>query len=503
MENSQLQTPVELISIDQTLIDSQPPESRRLLQIVMALVQQLLDLVSELHGTIATLKQTIANLQQELNEAKQPRKTSRNSSIPPSTEHPHAKPKSKSSREPTGKPFGGQIGHHRHERTLIPTEKCSDTIELPAPEFCRRCGGPIQPHDCQLDPIRHQVWDVPEIKPVVIEYRRHRLLCDKCDITTAAPLPENVPVSTAGPQLLATTAVFLCRFRGSRRLTAEALSELFHIPASASWIVKQQDEITSLLRPIYDELVAALPRLSYVNADETPYKEGSLKSWLWAVCGEKFTVYALCPSRQDDHIQALLGEGYTGTVMCDRAKMYQGFSLIQWCWAHLRRDFVAISEAGASVGDLGQELVDLTDELFSQWHLFRGGTISRSELQARVADLRIRVEDALHRGVATDNKLTAGRCRSLLGRPEALWVFASEEGVEPTNNAAERAIRPLVILRRLTYGTQSPAGSRFVETVQTIVETCRQQSRNVIEYITDAIQKARLGQPLPSLLTAP
>ena len=209
------------------------------------------------------------------------------------------------------------------------------------------------------------MWDIPEIKPLVIEYHRKRILCDKCQETSRAALPVTLGATTAGPKLLATTAIFLSRLRGSRRLTAESLTAFFGIPASASWIVKLQNEINSLLRPIYDELVNALPRLAWVNADETPYKEGNLKSWLWAVCSKHFTVFALRPDRKDDHIQSLLGTDFTGTVMCDRAKMYLGFETIQWCWAHLRRDFVALSDTHPSItNNIEQELVDLTDELF-------------------------------------------------------------------------------------------------------------------------------------------
>ena len=297
--------------------------------------------------------------------------------------------------------------------------------------------------------------------------------------------------------------MLLSRLRGSRRLTAEAVSSIFGIPASAGWVVNLQTEITSLLRPIYDELVAALPSLGWVNADESPYKECDLKSWLWAVHSEHYTVFALRPDRKDDHIQSLLGVDFTGTVMCDRAKMYLGFTTIQWCWAHLRRDFIELSETDPSINNIGQELVDLTDELFHYWHLFRGGTLTREGLQELMADLRVRIEDALSRGTSSDYSLIAGRCRSILTRPAALWAFVSTEGVEPTNNAAERAIRPLVILRRLTYGTQSAGGSRFVETMHTILETCRQQGRNVLEFITEAITKARRQEPLPSLLPAP
>ena len=172
-------------------------------------------------------------------------------------------------------------------------------------------------------------------------------------------------------------------------------------------------------------------------------------------------------------------------------------------WAHLRRDSVALSDTDPSINNIGQELVDLTDELFHYWRLFRGGTLTRGGLQESITDLRVRLEDALDRGTSSEHSLIAGRCRSILTRPAALWAFASTEGVEPTNNAAERAIRPLVILRKLTYGTQSAAGSRFVETLHTILEACRQQGRNALEFITDAITKARRQAPLPSLLPNP
>ena len=497
MDASTIETPAELIMLDQELIERQPPQTRHLWMVVMAFVQQLLGSIAELRQTIASRDQTILTLRAEIQKPKQARKTPRNSSVPPSTEHPHAKPKS--SRLPTGKARGGQPGHPKHARELLPIEQCDEVIEL-VPEVCRRCGEPLDQHQCQFDPLRHQVWEIPLNKPIVIEYSRKPLLCEKCKETTTGSLPADVPTSTAGPKLLATTAMLLSRLRGSRRLTAEALSSFFGIPASASWVVKLQTEITSLLRPIYDELVATLPRLLWVNADETPYKEGDLKSWLWAVRSKHFTVFAICPDRKADHIQSLLGADFTGIVMCDRAKMYLGFETIQWCWAHLRRDFVALSDTHPSINSIGQELVDLTDELFHYWQLFRGGTLTRAGLQESIAELRVRMEDALDRGTRSEHSFIAGRCRSILTRPEALWVFASTEGVEPTNNAAERAIRPLVILRKLSYGTQSAAGSRFVETVQTMLETCRQQGRNAFEFITDAITKARRQEPLPSLL---
>ena len=288
MDASKIETPVESILLDQELIERQSPESQHWWRIIMAFVQQLLGSNAELRQTIASLNQIILALKSEIQELKQARKTPRNSSVPPSTEHHHGKPKS--SRQPTGKSSGGQKGHPKHARELLPIDQCDEVVDL-IPEVCRRCGAPLEQHQCQLDPLRHQVWEIPEIKPLVIEYHRHRLLCEKCQESTCAVLPVTLGTTTAGPKLLATTAIFLSRLRGSRRLTAEALSSFFGVPAAASWIVKLQNEITSLLRPIYDELVTALPRLGWVNADETPFKEGELKSWLWAVHCQHFTVF--------------------------------------------------------------------------------------------------------------------------------------------------------------------------------------------------------------------
>ncbi len=121
----------------------------------MAFVQQLLATMEELRQTIATLNQTILTLQAEILTLKQGRKTPRNSSVPPSTEHPHAKPKS--SRQPTGKAPGGQLGHPRHARELIPAEHCHEVVKL-VPEVCRRCGARLDQHQCELDPLRHQAW---------------------------------------------------------------------------------------------------------------------------------------------------------------------------------------------------------------------------------------------------------------------------------------------------------------------------------------------------------
>ena len=114
--------------------------------------------------------------------------------------------------------------------------------------------------------------------------------------------------------------------------------------------------------------------------------------------------------------------------------------------------------------------------------------------------IRRRVEELLLAGARCGEPKTEGMCKKILTVKPALWTFVRVEGVEPTNNVAERAIRPAVLYRKGCFGTQSEAGSRFVERILTVVATLRQQERNVLEYLTDACVRAQAGKRPPSLL---
>lgn len=423
-------------------------------------------------------------------------KTPRNSSLPPSSQHPHARPargaaKSKRKR-------GGQPGHRKHERRLIPAENCQAVVEL-QPGECRRCGTPLSGAD--PDPLRHQVWELPEIRPIVTEYRRHRLGCSRCGESTCAELPAGVPRGQSGPRLVAFAATLMAHFRQSKRRTALFLTSVMNIPCGAALTVKHQRIATEALQPAYDRLVAALPAQPHLNGDETPTKEGDAKAWLWTFVAGAFTVFAVRGSRAATTIGELLGEAFAGVMGCDRAKMYWRCERLQWCWAHLKRDFQAlVDHPDPQVKRLGDDLMRPTRELFRLWSRCRDGTISREELAREMAPARYRVESLLLRGRFSGNPRLIGMCKELYDHRDWLWTFLEVEGVEPTNNAGERALRHAVIWRKLSFGTQSEHGSRFVETLLTVIETCRQQDRNVLEFVTQAVTAHFLRQECPSLL---
>jgi transposase len=457
------------ILVTEELIARQPPEAQAMIRLLLA---------------------KIAELEARLN------KTPRNSSLPPSSEHPHAKPAPQ--KEKSGNKPGGQRGHSKHERSLIPVEQCQQVVSI-KPQACRRCGEPLTGSD--REPWRHQVWEIPEIKPLVTEYQLHRLTCPGCSTSTRGQLPPGVPQSQAGPRLVALTALLMGCFKQSKRRVALFLEQVLNQPCSTGWVVKLQNQATAALTPACEELAAQLPSEPVLGIDESPTKEGRVKSWLWTFVASTYTLFALRTTRAATVLQELLTDTFAGVVNCDRAKMYWNLGRPQWCWAHLKRDFQAlIDHPDHQVKRLGHDLMRPTRELFRHWARCRDGTITRAGMLRLMGPIRKEIDGLLLRGVFSGNPKLIGMCDQLHKHHDWLWTFLDVQGVEPTNNASERALRPAVIWRKLSFGTQSARGSRFVETILTVVETCHRQSRHSLEYLTAAMQAHFAGQPPPSLL---
>jgi transposase len=455
--------------VTEELIARQPPESQAIIRLLLA---------------------KIAELEARLN------KTPRNSSLPPSSEHPHAKPTPKTRK--SGRKRGGQPGHPKHERSLIPIEQCTQVVPV-IPENCRRCGEVLTGLDSE--PLRHQVWEIPEIKPLVTEYQLHRLTCPACSASTCGQLPLGVPHGQAGPRLIALTALLMGCFKQSKRRVALFLEQVLNQPCSPGWVVKLQDRATAAVSPAYEELAAQLPTEPVLGIDESPTKEAQTKSWLWTFVAGSYTFFALRTTRAATVLHELLTDAFEGVVNCDRAKMYWKVGRPQWCWAHLKRDFQAlIDHPDHQVKRLGRDLMRPTRELFRHWARYRDGTITRAGMLRLMRPIREEIDRLLLRGAFSGNSKLMGMCEPLYDHREWLWTFLDVEGVELTNNVSERALRPAVIWRKLSFGTQSKRGSRFVEAILTVVETCHCQSRNSFEYLTAAVQAHFAHQPAPSLL---
>ena len=432
----------------------------------------------EAQAIIRVLLAKILELEARLN------KTPHNSSLPPSSQHPHAKavadkPRSRRKR-------GGQPGHTKYERALLPSEQCAGVIPL-KPTACRRCGTKLSGGD--PEPLRHQVWELPEIKPLVTEYQRHRLICPDCGTSTCAALPPGVPHGQAGPRLIGLTALLMGCFRQSKRRVALFLEQVLGQPCSPGWVVKLQRQATTALRPTYDQLAGQLPAQTALGIDETPTKERRDKAWLWGFVAATITVFTVRTTRAATVLGELLTDRFRGVVTCDRARMYWSLDRLQWCWAHLKRDVQALIDSDdRQVQRLGRDLMRPIQELFRHWSRCRDGTISRRGMKRLMTPIRREMERLLLRGRFSGNDRLHGFCRELYDHRDWLWTFVDHAGVEPTNNASERALRHPVIWRKLSFGTQSAAGSHFVETMLTVIETCRQQHRNAFAFLTQAVE---------------
>lgn len=446
---------------------------------------------------VLMLLKRIESLEAEVDELKQRLgKSPRNSSLPPSSEHPHAKPASEP--KPSGRKRGGQPGHEKAERALVPEERVDEFVVL-KPDQCRRCGAALSGRD--PEPWRHQVWELPEIQPIITEYQRHRLECPCCGTTTCAQLPDGVPAGQSGPRLVAFVALLMAHFRQSKRRVSLFCETVLHAPMSPGLVIKLQKQATCALRPAYEELVGALPNQHHLHIDESPTKEANRNAWLWTFVATSFTVFVHRLSRAGDVLDDVLTENFAGIVTCDRARMYWRLPTLQWCWAHLKRDFQALADSPARVAkDLGRKLLNETKTVFRQWSRCRDGTISRTGLKSSLGTTRRAIEALLERGYACRHARTAEICRELCWHRQRLWTFLDHAGVEPTNNAAERSLRHAVIWRKLSFGTQSAAGSRFVDTLLTVIETCRQQDRDVLAFVTQAVECHFAHQPARSLL---
>ena len=442
--------------------------------------------------------------------------SSRNSSIPPSKERPrHQKPRRTRC---SGRAPGGQPGHAGVTRPPAPPEQV--TTRLPVVPATCPCGH-VFPADAATtgDPYRHQVFEIPPSTPTVTEYALHHRRCPDCGATVRAPRPAGVPALTLGPHAQALVTLLTGQYHLAKRQVATCLRDVFGLPVSAASVCAVEAVASAALAAPVAAAQAAVAQAPSKNVDEsgwaqrrepdagqpadTPLKRG----WLWSATTPDATVYLIRRGRNQAVARELLGiapdaTDYHAIVTSDRHGAYNFLPLSarQICWAHLDRDFLAISERADPIAQqLGTALLAQTDALFHAWQQYRDGLLSFPDLGVALAPVRETVAGLLRDGHHADAK-TQTVCHNLRQLEPALWTFLRVEGVEPTNNAAERSQRRGVMKRDRTFGTQTSAGSRYVERILTTVATCQQQGVNTLAYLTAAVRAHWLGTPAPSLI---
>jgi transposase len=425
------------------------------------------------------------------------RATAVNSSIPPSANPPGAPtPRTK---KPTGGTPGGQLGHEGHFRQLLPAQEVDEVVEHGPPVRCRFCGAMLPVESDREVVGRHQVMELPARAVRVAEHRALACRCGRCGRENAGTIPEAVRSRSTGPRLSAAVAMMACHFRGSRRCVERLVGEVLGAPLSLGSVVAREREMGQALGGPYEEVLGAVRRARVKHVDETSWRRAA--HWLFAAASAVASAFALAHARTYGALKQLLGETVRGTLCTDRFGIYDRHPLERRavCWAHLKRDFRRCVDRGGASARVGEAGLAVCRRVFALWRELRGGSLSRSGLRERVEPLRRRMHALLLRGTRCGVKKTAGFCRNVLRVEVALWRFAEVPGLEPTNNAAERALRPAVLWRKQSLGSHSRAGCRFVEQILSVTATLRRRGRKVLDYLEAALAAHRLGQPPPSV----
>jgi transposase len=294
--------------------------------------------------------------------------------------------------------------------------------------------------------------------------------------------------------------MFAGSYRLAKRPIQQLASDLFGLDISLGMIPKLERQAAEVLKPVVAEVAAAIVAAPAAHIDETSWSEANDKAWLWVGQTEDLTAFTIADNRGADVARSILGTDKEKVVISDRFPSYDWIEQHQYCWSHLRRDFQAMIDRNDEGSAIGTELLRSSDRLFHWWHKHRDGEMAWSTFLGYARPIRWGVRQALERGAACASAKTAATCRSLLEGEEHLWTFLRVRGIEPTNNAAERALRHAVLWRKSSGGTASEWGSRFVERVLSAVATCRQQGRNVLEFLTDCFEARLCGLQAPSLL---
>jgi len=424
---------------------------------------------------------------------------SSNSSMPPSSDLPGKK---KKKRKKKGKrKRGGQPGHKGKTRELVPKEEVSEFVACPPEEQCD-CGGHVQVNE--EEPERHQVLDLPKIKALVTEFLIYSGVCAKCGKTHRGRLPDGTPAGMLGARAMAAIAVLSGKYHLSKRSIEELLEDLLGLDVSLGTICATEGRVSEVLEAPVEEAKEFVQEQAVVHADETSHKECGKKAWMWAAVTSYVSVFIIRFTRGQAAAKELLGETFGGFLISDRWGAYNWVSTLQrqLCWAHLIRDFTKISERKGRSKEIGNSLLEYVKKMFHLWHLYVDGQMSRPSLQLRMAPIRKEIESLLEEGETCGYAKTERTCKRILKIREALWTFIDVPNVEPTNNAAEQAIRPYVLWRKASFGTQSKRGTLFVERMMTVSSSCKQQGRNVLDFVTEAVVSHLFRQNPPSLIPA-
>lgn len=471
-------------------------------------IEKLREKLTDRDRKLIEAEKQIADLERQLGLRN---RNSTTSSKPPSSDGLAGEQRERGShRKKSCRKRGGQPGHPGHWRKPVPDERVDKVVEV-LPEQCAHCEKPLPPDGkAGRGPVlRHQVTELPPVRPQVTEYRCPSISCPECGKETQAPLPSEV-AGDFGPALAALIAYLTVVCRMPRRVVLALLEQVLGIRLSLGSVQTSWEEAGAAVAKPCEELEEQLPKEPVLNSDETGYRTNGEKRWLWAFVASIFVVYKVALTRGTEVLVQMLGAVFAGTLCSDRCPTYFKYhkGSLQLCWAHFKRNILGVQKIAKTTDAerFCRDALALHARLFRLWHRFRAGPgvrygpVTRQQLIEKSIPIQKAFFALADRYLDSGDREVRNLATALFVHCEKFFVFLEKHGVEPTNNSAERALRCAVQWRKTSFGSRSATGEVTMARLLTVTQTCRMQNRNPLDYLEAAIRSHRLAQPAPSLL---
>lgn len=466
------------------------------------------EFILELAGRVEEHEDRLRRLEE------QARQDSRTSSKPPSMDPPktraqrraeaRAKAKELMRSEGEARKAGGQSGHRGAGRELRPEDQVDEIVDH-YPRVCGSCGTAFLAQQRTRGGRfgRRQVAELPPISVILTEHRTHQLRCRCCRARTSARLPDGIGDSAFGPRLQAAIVTLTARHRVSRRGITELARDLFGITLSTGAVDQICQRASDALAGPHCQLQDWVLDQRAVHVDETGWRTRGEGRALWTATTPEATLLQIAEHCNREQFNKLIGTAYPGIVISDRWNGYEHLdpNQRQVCWSHIQRDFRRHADGLAEQKTFGEHGVELARRVFAAWRAYQHEHHDRDRLKTAITPIQNELRQLLEQASPKKarNRWHRRFANNLLKVWPALWTFTILEGVEPTNNPAERALRAPVIHRKISLGTQSHNGERFAERALSAAATCRQQHRSLFTYLSELLVAHNRGDPFPAL----
>jgi transposase len=373
-------------------------------------------------------------------------------------------------------------------RSPYPPERIDKQVECTR-ENCPHCGSNhIQPSN--EPPEILQQAELPRIEAIVTEYLRLKYGCNSCGKNSIAQLPEGIPDSAFGPNLMGLLATLTGVFHLAKREAAQLIKDLYGVDMGVGSVSNIEERIANALDPIYKRIHKFVIKSAFCkHFDETGWRNSGKKHFVWLATCVHAAFYMIDTNRNAKAFERLVGGNPEGLpAVTDRYALYKKVGKIhQYCLAHLIREFRRYAEREGLDKEIGKALEEELRAICQVHRNYREEKIPLSERNRRLGHRKRKLRHWLEDGMANGSNELSQLCESLIDDFEKLWTFSKTVGMEPTNNLAERDLRKLVVWRKKSYGTRSDRGKKFVERITSIAQTLRRQGMNVLSFVQKVI----------------